>query len=341
MQKSTLKNMENTYKSFVEEILKNETPSQQATETEVVENETQEQETQEQVQEAQPTQEAPQPTPQPQQTEESSEVSETDSKEWYDDDSEIESTPAPAPVPQEPVQEEQTNTLPPELEDEEVKLLIEYKKSGKSLKDFVQEYNVVDYAGMEDSKILELGLKQLEGFSGEELEEASNEIESMTLFQKKKLIRDYRDQFESINREKLKQLSTFENAQAETQKVALERFNTELENTVKTISGKERYGLKITDEMSGALKKFVAEEMTFQRKDGSIDVEALLDVALWRKYGKELVRANVTRAKNEGREEILRQTTNPSTNAGSSNASAGFSSNDLTDAFTQYLNNKK
>jgi hypothetical protein len=139
----------------------------------------------------------------------------------------------------------------------------------------------------------------------------------------------------------LKQLSSYENVQSEAQQATVQRFNTELENVAKSIQGQERYGLKITDEMSNGLKKFVAEEMSFQRADGSLDVEALLDVALWRKYGKELVRANVTRAKNEGREEILRQTTNPSAGTGSSTASAGFSNDNLTDAFSQYLNNKK
>jgi len=339
--------MENTYKSFVEEILKNETTSGQATETVVAESEENNQQTEttpatETAQE--PAQQSAQQTQAPASEQTATEPTETNEgvveKQWYDDDSETTTTTTPQTVAPTAAQEVETK-LPPELEDEEIKLLIDYKKSGKTLKDFVQEYNVVDYASLEDSKIIEMGLKQLEGFTGDEYEEASNEVETMTLFQKKKLVRDFREQFESINREKLKELSTFENAQASNQKVAIEKFNTELEGKVKEITGKERYGLKITDEMSTTLKKFVAEEMTFQKPDGSLDVEALLDVALWRKYGKDLVRANVTRAKNEGREEILRQTTNPSTNSGPSNLSSGFGNDNLTDAFTQYLNNKK
>lgn len=335
--------MDNTYKSFVEEILKNEPTSAQAPETEAANEETQQTETQ---------QEQPAVSQETtQQTEETTQSTETESseapaqKEWYDDDDSEPAKPTAETTQTTPAQSEpsneQTTTTPPELDDEEVKLLIEYKKSGKSLKDFVQEYNVVDYGSMDDDKILELGLKQLEGFKGDELDEATSEIQTMTLFQKKKLIRDYRDQFEQINQEKLKQLSSYENVQSEAQQATVQRFNTELENVAKSIQGQERYGLKITDEMSTNLKKFVAEEMSFQRPDGSLDVEALLDVALWRKYGKELVRANVTRAKNEGREEILRQTTNPSTGTGSSNMSAGFSNDNLTDAFSQYLNNKK
>jgi len=325
--------MDNTYKSFVEEILKNEPSPTQVPETGSASEETPQVETPQATESQETTQQTGQPT---QSTE--TESSETPAKkEWYDnDDSEAtEVTPTAAPPVEQPKQ------TASEIEDEEVRLLIEYKKSGKSLKDFVQEYNVIDYKSMDDDKILELGLKQLEGFKGDELDEATSEIQTMTLFQKKKLTRDYRDQFEQINQEKLKELSSFENIQSESQKATIQRFNTELDSVAKSIQGQERYGLTITDEMTVGLKKFVAEEMNFQRKDGSLDVEALLDVALWRKYGKELVRANVTRAKNEGREEILRQTTNPSSGTGSSNLSAGFGNNNLTDAFTQYLNKKK
>jgi hypothetical protein len=336
--------MENTYKSFVEEILKNEPTSTQAPETGGANEETQQAETQQTETQTAQSQETTQ-TEQPTQSTETESSETPTQKEWYDDDDSEPAKPAGETTQTTPVasetSKEQTTTAPPELDDEEVKLLIEYKKSGKSLKDFVQEYNVVDYGSMDDDKILELGLKQLEGFKGDELDEATSEIHTMTLFQKKKLIRDYRDQFEQINQEKLKQLSSYENVQSEAQQATVQRFNTELENVAKSIQGQERYGLKITDEMSNGLKKFVAEEMSFQRADGSLDVEALLDVALWRKYGKELVRANVTRAKNEGREEILRQTTNPSAGTGSSTASAGFSNDNLTDAFSQYLNNKK
>lgn len=338
--------MENTYKSFVEEILKNEPTSAQATETVDVSSEEKPQSTENQSSTEQQTE--AQVVEQTQETQDTNqaEASETPAqKSWYDSEDEEETTETQAPTSTQPepqqVQPKETVELPPELNDEEVKLIIEYKKSGKTLKDFVQEYNIVDYDSMDDNKIIEMGLKQLEGFKGEELDEASSEIESMNLFQKKKLIRDYRAQFDQINQEKLKQLSSFENTQAEVQKATVQRFNTELESTVSKITNQERYGLKITDEMSKSLKKYVADEMNFQRPDGSLDVEALLDVALWRKYGKELVRANVTRAKNEGREEILRQTTNPSTGTGSSNASAGFSNDNLSDAFTQYLNNKK
>ena len=324
--------MSNTYQSIVDEILKT-TPQGQAPETGDAKQETQTQETQTQTQ----TQETQTQEAQTQTQETQTQEEEKTIKAWYEDEEE---ETQQTQQTQQTTQQEQPQQ-PQIEEDEDIKLIKEYKKQGKSLKDFVKDYNVVDYNSIDDNKILELGLKELEGFSGDDFEDAKGEVESMTLFQKKKLVQEYRAKFNQANEEKLKKLSYVDPKFEEAQKQMIERFNKDLESSVNSITNQDRYGLKVTDEMSKNIKKFVAEEMNFTKPDGSVDVETLLDVALWLKYGKELVRANVTRAKNEGREEILRQTTNPSTGTGSSNMSAGFSNDNLSDAFTQYLNNKK
>lgn len=324
--------MSNTYQSIVDEILKS-TPQEQASETGDAKQDGQQSQQEQQVE--------PQSQTQEQTTNQQTEgTSEESVKAWYEDE-EQEAQQNAQQTTQQAAQQQEQPQQPQIEEDEDIKLIKEYKKQGKSLKDFVKEYNVVDYNSIDDNKILELGLKELEGFSGDEFEDAKNEVESMTLFQKKKLVQEYRAKFNQVNEEKLKKLSYVDPKFEEAQKQMIERFNKDLESSVSSITNQERYGLKVTDEMSKTIKKFVAEEMNFTKPDGSVDVETLLDVALWLKYGKELVRANVTRAKNEGREEILRQTTNPSTGIGSSNMSAGFSNDNLSDAFTQYLNNKK
>ena len=323
--------MSDTYKSIVDEILKSQ--PDQAGETSAGQNTPAQPEPQPQpVPQVEP---SPEPQPEPQ----NPEGSQTP-KEWYEEE---DTNPEPNPVDQNTQTQTQTQAPTPvqEEEDEDIQLIKEFKKQGKSLKDFVKEYNVVDYNSMDDKKSVERGLRELEGFSGEELEDASAEIETMSLFQKKKLVQEYRAKFNQINEEKLKKLSSVEIKQNDMQEKIVHRFNTELESTVKNIENQERYGLKITDEMSKSLRKYVAEEMNFQRPDGSLDVEALLDVAIWRKYGKDIVRANVTRAKNEGREEILRQTTNPSTGMNPSNATAGMSNGNFEDEFNNYLKNKR
>lgn len=229
----------------------------------------------------------------------------------------------------------------PEFDDEDIKLILEYKKQGKTLKDFVNDYKVVDYNAMEDSKIIELALRDLEKFSAEDAEQAREEIEVMPLFQKKRLIQEYRAQFNQINEGKLKELTSSNTKVAEQENLMMNRFQTELDQTTTSLTETERYGIKITDEMSKGIKKYIAEEMSLQRKDGTFDVDLMVEFALWKKYGKDIVRANVTRAKNEGREEILKTTLNPSTGMTSSNQNPGFGSNGaVEDAFSQYLKNK-
>jgi hypothetical protein len=139
----------------------------------------------------------------------------------------------------------------------------------------------------------------------------------------------------------LKELTSSNSKVAEQQNLVMNRFQTELEQTASSITDSEKYGIKITDEMSKEIKRYIAEDMNLQRKDGSFDVDLMVDFALWRKYGKDIVKANVTRAKNEGREEILKATLNPSAGLTSSNQNPGFGSNGaVEDAFSQYLKNK-
>jgi hypothetical protein len=254
------------------------------------------------------------------------------SKAWYEADEPASAEPASnePPSPQ---------TLAEE-EDEDIVLIKEFKKQGKTLKDFVEQYKVEDVSKYTDTQIIEKALKEFEGFEGDEFDQAMSEVETMPLFQKKKLIQEYRAKYNEMNQEKLKQLSSSSNKTSEKQVELMNRFQTELSQTAESLKGQEKYGLKITDEMSSRINKFISDEISLTRKDGSMDVDFLVDVAMWRLYGKDVVKANVTKAKNEGREEMLRATTNPSTGMPNSNTSPSFSGNDAEDAFNAYLNKK-
>ena len=268
---------------------------------------------------------APEPTPQP---------GEEIKKEWWEED---EPTPTPAPEPNKPSVADDSS----DSEDSDIKLLKEFKKQGKSLKEFVEQYKVEDISSLTDSQVLERALREIEGFSGDDFDQALSEVEVMPLFQKKKLIQEYRAAYNRQNEEKLKQLSSFDNSQVEAQQKVLNRFQTELEQKSQTLQNQELYGLKITDEMSARVKKYLTDEIAMVRPDGSMDVDFLTDVALWKLYGKDIVRANVTKAKNEGREELLKATTNPSSGVNPTNLNPGMGGNGVEDAFANYLKNKK
>lgn len=252
-------------------------------------------------------------------------------KAWY----EMDDAPAAEQKP------EETKVTAPEEEDEDIKLLREYKKSGKSLKDFVKDLDVPDYAALDDAAIVEIGLKQLEGFDGDEYNNAVEEFNNMSIFQKRKLIAEYRTQLIAQNEDKLKRLTTQSAVANDQAKQTLTRFQTEVETLSKELTGKEMYGITVTDEMSSKIKNFLTKEINLNRKDGSIDAELLADFALWRLYGKDIVRTNVTKAKNSGRREVLEATTNPSDGRGPSNISTGMNGVNVGDAFSNYLNAKK
>jgi len=226
-------------------------------------------------------------------------------------------------------------------EDADIKLLKDFKKSGKTLKDFVNEMNVPDYAAMDDAAIVELGLQKLEGFTGDDYASAVEEFNGMTLFQRKKLVQEYRTSFIQQSEEKLKQLTQVSATNGDKFKQTVQRFETEVDQIANEITGKEMYGFKVTDEMSTKISTFLKKEISLNRTDGSIDAELMADFALWRLYGKDIVRANVTAAKNAGRKEMLIATTNPSSGGGPSNSSAGMKSTGADDAFSAYLNAKK
>lgn len=226
-------------------------------------------------------------------------------------------------------------------EDEDIQLLREFKKSGKTLKDFVSEFNLPDYNTLDDASIVELGLKQLEGFDGDDYAQAVEEFNGMSLFQRKKLIQEYRNTFLQQSESKLKQLTKKNAVQEDKYRQTVERFESEVDQLAKEISGKEVYGLKVTDEMSAKIKNFLKKEISLNRADGSLDTELMADFALWRLYGKDIVRTNVTAAKNAGRKEMLMATTNPSSGKGPSNATGGFKATNADDAFNAYLTAKK
>lgn len=229
-------------------------------------------------------------------------------KEWWDDE------PKPAePKATDAKKETQTQENSLEL-DEDLKLLLEYKKSGKTLSDFVKEYQVEDVKSWSDDKIVKEGLKEFMQLSEEEYEQAISEFESASIFQKKQWAESFKQKFEEKNSDKLKQLMSSNQQSEEYQKAVAAKYNEEIENFSQSIVNKELYGLKITDEMSKDLRNFIDNEFRLTKEDGSFDIEKIYSVAVWLKYGKDLVKANITKAKNEGREQVIKEVTNPSKN---------------------------
>jgi hypothetical protein len=260
----------------------------------------------------------------------STESAPADLQEWWQKDS-SEPQPVETKVVEPTTAVEKPNN---QIElDDDLRLIVEYKKSGKSLKDFVNEYKIEDVASLSDEDVVKGGLKEFMQLSDEEYEQATYEFSNASIFQKKQWAESFRQQFAKKNEEKLKQLTSSNLQQTEYQKAVADKYNTEIDSFSKEIVGKELYGLKITDEMSSNLKNFIDKEFTMQKEDGSFDVEKIYSIGLWLKYGKDLVKANVTKAKNEGREQVIREVSNPSKNMTGGGRSVGSGLESAAEAF--------
>lgn len=264
------------------------------------------------------------------QSEKQVETSATDGKDWWDSSDEKAETPV-----LEKTEQKQSEAFDM---DDDLKLLMEYKKSGKTLKDFVNEYKVEDYTSWDDKTFVEKGMKEFLKLSDEEYEQAVYEYDQAGILQKKQIAEQFKSRFEQENAEKLKQLTQIESKQTEESKALAQKYTTELEDYARKITNKEMFGLKVTDEMSKDLKNYIDKEFSLQRPDGSFDIEKIYSVALWMKYGKDLVKANVTKARNEGKEQIIREVSNPSKNMSSSSRSAGSGLEAVQEAFNSLFN---
>ena len=247
-------------------------------------------------------------------------------KQWWEEDN----TPT---TPNAPVAENKTEEKPQFDLDDDLKLILEYKKSGKTLADFVKEYKVQDYSTWSEDKLVEEGLKEFMNLSEEEFEQAKMEWDSASIFQKKQWAESFKQKFEEKNNSKLKELTQSNSQAEEYQKAISAKYNAELDAFSNEVVGKELYGLKITDEMSKDLKNFIDKEFTLQNEDGSFDIAKMYSIGLWLKYGKDLVKANITKAKNEGREQVIKEVTNPSKNMTGGSSVVGSGLEAAQDAF--------
>lgn len=233
---------------------------------------------------------------------------EENTKEWWDEDQQVLNTASDLKVNS----EEKTKGI--EETDLDVKLLLEYKKSGKTLADFVKEYQVEDFGKMSDEQIVKKGLKDIYNLEEDQLDSAFYEFENSSVFQKKQLLDGIKQKLDEVNAAKLKQLTSSNEQTAAQSQAVFEQYNKELDMYAQGMANKEMYGLKITDEMSQGLKNYINDEFSLTKADGSFDIEKVYSLALWMKHGKDLVKANVTKAKNEGREQVIKEVSNPSRN---------------------------
>ena len=237
------------------------------------------------------------------------------SKAWYESD---ESTPPAAdPVPPTNPAEPQGNEPVSEPEDPDFALLKKFKESGKSLKDLVAEYRVEDVAELPTGDMVRKGLEKFYKLSGEGLEDEIVRYETLSPVQKAEYESTLRSKFEEENSKKLQALIEPLEKKAKENEAAflanVQRYEGEVDRISTSLVEKEIYGIKVSPEMAETVKK---EMLNFGvvKPDGSFDAEKIFEAVFATRFLKDIVRANVTAAKNVGRQEILSEVHNPNPN---------------------------
>ncbi len=227
------------------------------------------------------------------------------------------------------------------LDDPEIKAIIDAKKAGKSFFELASEISGPDIKSMTDDQVVALGLKTFENLNDEELEAELARYEDASPLMKKRQIAEYRKMFEIQSQEKLKQLGAQSQDQIEKQQIALMKLDQDLNGFASKMVNQEMFGYKVTDDMSkSTLDAIRSGEFNFVKEDGTFDAERMFTLAFIEKNLKEIVKVNITKAKNLGRKEVIATATNPSTNKTSDNAPV-INPPNVDDAVESYMEKRK
>ena len=225
--------------------------------------------------------------------------------------------------------------LPAEFNSEVVKEFAKYIKEGGDIKEFMDTYVATDVTKLSDREVFSSYLNGM-GVESGDMEKALKDFDEMPKYQQKLQTQRLRGELEVAQRAKLSELSSRQESVAHEQQKQLEQLQRNVETSVEDLVGKSYKGLKIDGNMAKAIKNELINNFTFQKKDGSPDINKLIDFAVWQRYGADLVKANVTQATNNGREQVLDKLGNPSSNPAPSNVQTGQKT--ATDFLGDYIN---
>jgi len=201
------------------------------------------------------------------------------------------------------------------LNDEFIQSYLNTREAGKDLSEFFENIKPKDANQMTDEQLIRYECEKAGITDEDAIEQELDTLSSLTLLQKKKRLDSIRNEVQSENAEKLKRYNAETRKVAEDKKVVFNKAIQELEATTNELVDKNIYGLKITKEIADDIKDlYLNRQMPVFNSNGSPDIAASIELAIYRNYMKTLVKANVNAAKTEGKKEVLKKITNPSAN---------------------------
>ncbi len=243
---------------------------------------------------------------------EKKEAAEDVAKNWFDDDKEVvsenEKTKPNYEIPADT--KAKLDEYESFLRDPEMEAIIAAKKSGKNLFDFIEEIKPVDYSKLSPSELNEIRLKRL-GVTDDEIKEAMEIFNELPKWEQIEKVASVKTSLEQEQGERLKKFPKDVARQTEARNNLIKKAELDLDKKLDSILEKEMYGLKITENEQKVIRETALNGRAFFKEDGSLDAEETIDYALWKNFKKEIVRANITKARASAMEETFKERVRP------------------------------
>lgn len=217
------------------------------------------------------------------------------------------------PVQQGPSDREKAEIMDKLMQDYEIKLLLEAKRAGKSLKDVANEYQSVDYGKM-DVEDLARHYGQHLGLSDDQIEESIDGLSSLNPIQRHEMTNSWRQKLDAAQASKLEQIIGGYKQEYQSQEQIVKKLAVDVDKEAAFMVDKELFGAKLTNKDAEDFKKWV-NTFDYLNPDGTYNVQMLRNFWLGAVKMPSIQKANYAKGQTEGRKEVLKEVHRPSENS--------------------------
>ena len=188
------------------------------------------------------------------------------------------------------------------LNDPEIKLAVEARKAGKSIKDIVPNLTVTDYSKM-DLKTLAEHYGKSRGWSDTDIEASIESVERKPAYEREQFMESWAQKLQSADQGKLEQFANQLREQG-AQNIERERFIEQksfqdLDAEAAFMEGKLVAGIKLTKEDSNDFKEW-CKNFDITNEDGTYNLQKMRNLYLGDKKISEIQKAHYAKGKSEG-----------------------------------------
>jgi hypothetical protein len=216
------------------------------------------------------------------------------------------------------------------LEDPLVSAFAEFIKSGNTdVNEFAKQVGALNFGELSMEDMYRMRAQEM-GFEGEELEDAvfeqMDKFNSMTRLEKKDEENKLRSAYKSQSAERLKSFTerTANERNAEQQRVnkIIEAADTELDEVLNKMKGQRWKSLVIDESMANTIRETIPAlaplmgKFDQNQKLIGLDVKEGIEMAIWKLYGKQLLKSTYDIGRTSGFDEAMKDRIRPTPTPG-------------------------